>query len=100
MHTEPLQRELADPGALERTDEPSCEAGIALPTVAQLADPGLVPAGISRGASRCRPGGRASLNLFHVCWHNGANRVDPVDVPGHVVRQREPTRRQPTRRKP
>lgn len=25
------------------------------------------------------------LDLFRVHWHNGANRVDPVDVPGHVV---------------
>jgi len=31
------------------------------------------------------------LNLFRVHWHNGVNRVDLVDVPGHVVLPRELT---------
>jgi len=45
VRTEPLERELIDPDALELTHERFHEAGIALPTVAQLADPELVPAG-------------------------------------------------------
>ena len=46
MRTEPLERELADPGALERTDERFHGAGVALQTVAQHADAELVPADI------------------------------------------------------
>ena len=76
MRIEPLEHELADPGALELTDEPSCEAGIALPTVAQPSDPELVPAGISKGACQCRPGRRAS----------------PQPLPRALAQRREPRR--------
>jgi hypothetical protein len=88
VRTEPLERELVDPDALELTHERFHEAGIALPTVAQLADPELVP---PVGACRSRPGRRASPQPLPVHWHNGANRVDLVDVPGHIVLSREPT---------
>ena len=57
MRTDLLERGFVDSGALERTDERFREAGIALPTVAQLADPELVPAGIREthaGVSRVR----------------------------------------------
>ena len=37
------------------------------------------------------PDEAAPLNLFRVHWHNGANRVDTVDVPDHVVLPRELT---------
>ena len=56
MRTEPLERELADPGALERTDERFHGAGVALQTVAQHADAELVPADIREALARRRPG--------------------------------------------
>ena len=91
MRNEPLERELVDPGALEWTDERFREAGIALPTIAQLADPEFVPAGIREALAGVGPDDAHPLNLFRVHSHNGANRVDLVDVPGHVVLPRELT---------
>ena len=41
-----LEHDVVDEAALERTAARFREAGIVLPTFAQLADPGLAPAGI------------------------------------------------------
>ncbi len=91
MRTEPVQREVVDPAAVERTVERFREAEIALPTFAQLAHPELVPAGIREALAGVGPDDAHPLNLFRVNWHNGASRVDLADVPGHVVLPRELT---------
>jgi hypothetical protein len=101
VHTKPLEYEFADPGAFERTDEPSCEAGIALSTVAQVADPELVPAGMSRGACRWQPDdAHPSTSFLSRVLARQREPRDLVDVPGHVVLRRESTGVKQTRRKP
>ena len=91
MHTEPVQREVGDPTTLARTAEHLREAGVALPTFAQLADPELVPAAVRAALAVVGPDDPHPLNHFRVHWHNAANRVDQVDVPEHLVLPRELT---------
>ncbi len=80
-----LERELLDKQALARTVERFREAGVVLPTFAQLADPTLIPGEILAGLTSVGPDDAHPLNLFRVHWHNGATRTDLVEVPDHVV---------------
>ena len=73
MRTEALQRQVGDPATLERTVERLREAGVALPTFAQLADPGADPGARPRARSRdVGPDEPHPLNLFRVHWYNDA----------------------------
>jgi cysteine synthase len=74
-----------DKQVIDRTIEKLREAQIALPTFAQLADPARIPAAIRDALGQVGPDDADPLNLFRVHWHNGANRVDFVDVPDHLV---------------
>jgi cysteine synthase len=76
---------------LERTVERLRDARVALPTFAQLADPGLIPAPIRAELAAIGPDDAHPLNLFRVHWHNAENRTDLVDVPDHLVLPRELT---------
>ena len=75
----------ADVSANERVVERFAEAGIALPTFEQLAEPGKVPRGIRSELESVDPDAAHPLNLFRVHWFNGADRRTTVDVPEHVV---------------
>jgi cysteine synthase len=77
--------------AIERTAARLREARVALPTLAQLADPALIPDSVRRALARVGPDEPSPLNLFRVHWHNGADRTSVVDVPEHVVLPRELT---------
>jgi cysteine synthase len=70
-----------DSAALDRTAARFREAGIVLPTFAQLAEPGRPPAGLSAVG----PDDADPLNLFRVHWFNAADRRGRVDVPEHLV---------------
>jgi len=83
--------EVVDVHALERAADGLREARVALPTFAQLADPGRIPAAIRAELAGIGPDDPHPLNLFRVHWYNGANRVDSVDVPDHLVLPRELT---------
>jgi len=83
--------DVVDVHALERAADRLREARVALPTFAQLADPGRIPAAIRAELAGIGPDDPHPLNLFRVHWYNGANRVDPVDVPDHLVLPRELT---------
>lgn len=61
------------------------EAGIALPTFEQLAEPAKIPQRIRDELERIDPDAPHPLNLFRVHWYNGADRRSTVDVPDHVV---------------
>ncbi len=61
------------------------EAGIALPTFEQLADPATIPPRILDELDRIDPDAPHPLNLFRVHWYNGADRRSVVGVPEHVV---------------
>ena len=80
-----LERELADPGVYERTVGRFKEAGIALPTFAQLADPTLVPEKVRSALAGVGPDDAHPLNLFRVHWYNDASRAGRATVPEHVV---------------
>jgi cysteine synthase len=70
---------------LERAVGRCREAGVALPTFAQLADPALIPGVIRDALEAVGPDEPHPLNLFRVHWHNDARRTGFVDVPEHVV---------------
>ncbi|MCA9708137.1 MAG: pyridoxal-5'-phosphate-dependent protein subunit beta, partial [Myxococcales bacterium] len=61
------------------------EAGIVLPTFAQLADPTTIPASIQAALAGVDPDAADPLNLFRVHWYNDASRRGRVEVPGHLV---------------
>ena len=91
MRSEPVRYDVVDEPTLARTAERLREAHIALPTFAQLASPSLVPPPVHEALAGVGPDDAHPLNLFRVHWHNGADRVGLVDVPGHVVLPRELT---------
>src|SRR3990170_439493 len=69
----------------ERTVGRFAEAGIALPTFEQLADPGKIPQAIRDELATVDPDAAHPLNLFRVHWYNAADRRSTVEVPEHVV---------------
>jgi cysteine synthase A len=81
----------ADVSADERVVARFAEAGIALPTFEQLAEPGKIPQRIRSELEAIDPDAAHPLNLFRVHWFNGADRRSTVDVPEHVVLPRELT---------
>ena len=60
-------------------------AGVALPTIAQLADPASIPLAMRRRLSRIDPDRPDPANLFRVHWNNDATRTGLDDVPGYLV---------------
>src|SRR5437764_711143 len=74
-----------DPAAYERTVGRFKEAGIVLPTFAELADPTRIPARIESALQSVGPDEPNPLNLFRVHWFNGSDRASRVPVPAHVV---------------
>jgi cysteine synthase len=70
---------------LERTVGRFREAGIALPTLGQLADPGTIPERVTGPLAEVDPDDAHPLNLFRVHWYNGADRRGRTLVPEHVV---------------
>ncbi|HSC93309.1 MAG TPA: pyridoxal-phosphate dependent enzyme [Gaiellaceae bacterium] len=77
--------ELVDEQALRHAAGRLAEAGVALPTFAQLAEPGLIPPAVRRRLERVGPDEPHPLNLFRVHWFNADDRTGTVDVPAHVV---------------
>jgi cysteine synthase A len=80
-----LERGLVDAGVYERTVGRFRDAGIALPTFAQLTDPDTIPNEVRRALADVGPDDPHPLNLFRVHWNNGADRRSEVTVPQHVV---------------
>src|SRR5919108_308868 len=65
----------ADVSADERVVERLADAGIALPTFEQLADPGKIPQRIRSLLGSVDPDGAHPLNLFRVHWYNAADHL-------------------------
>jgi len=80
-----LVRDLIDPAAVEHTITRFREAGVVLPTFAQLADPTTMPAAVRDRLPAVDPDAPDPLNLFRTHWFNGPDRRTVVDVPAHVV---------------
>ncbi len=60
------------------------DAGVLLPTFAQLADPSRIPEAVLGRLRSVDPDAPDPANLFRVHWHNDAIRRDPVEVPGYL----------------
>jgi cysteine synthase len=80
-----LERHIADFGVYQNTVGRFREAGILLPTFAQLAAPATIPAPVRRALADVKPDDASPLNLFRVHWYNDTHRTGLVDVPVHVV---------------
>jgi cysteine synthase A len=80
-----LERDLVDRDVYERTVARFRDAGIVLPSLAELADPVKIPDRIREALASVEPDGPHPLNLFRVHWYNDASRSGLVDVPEHLV---------------
>ena len=61
------------------------EAGIVLPTFAELADPARIAPAAKAKLAGVDPDAPHPLNLFRVHWHNSADGASEVGVPEHLV---------------
>jgi cysteine synthase len=86
-----LERELVDAGVRDRAVTRFREAGIVMPTFAQLADPDTIPDGVSARLAGLDPDAPAAANLFRAHWFNDASRSGRASVPQHLVLPRELT---------
>ncbi|HLN68112.1 MAG TPA: pyridoxal-phosphate dependent enzyme [Streptosporangiaceae bacterium] len=80
-----LAHDVIDRGTYRRTVEWFRRAGILLPTFAQLAAPGSIPAGILRQLEAVDPDQANPWNLFRVHWYNDRDRAGQAAGPVHVV---------------
>lgn len=90
MPTLGLETEIVDRTAYAHSVERFREAGIRLPTFAQLADPASIPARERERLADVDPDDLHPANLFRVHWHNAASaraggRTTPIEVPEHLV---------------
>jgi cysteine synthase A len=79
-----LERTIVDGEVYERTLGRFREAGVVLPTLAQLRDPATIPASVRERLAAVDPDGAHPLNLFRVHWFNDAARRGLAPVPEHV----------------
>ncbi|MAE27444.1 MAG: pyridoxal-5'-phosphate-dependent protein subunit beta [Planctomycetes bacterium] len=82
---------ISDQAILDRTVEHFRSRGISLPTLAQLADPSALPAGVIAALKHVEPDESQALNLFRVHWYNSPDRRGLVSVPAHLVLTQEVT---------
>ncbi len=80
-----LERELVDRQVYDRTVRRFGEAGIVLPTFAQLAEPAKIPDRVREALASIDPDAPHPLNLFRVHWCNDGTRRGETDVPEHAV---------------
>ncbi len=80
-----LERTLVDRGVYERAVKRFREAGIVMPTFAELAEPTRISPQVRALVADVEPDEPHPLNLFRVHWYNGADRRSQVSVPEHLV---------------
>ena len=80
-----LEREVVDRGVYESSVARFREAGIVMPTFAQLADPCAMPDEILDDVAKADPDAPDPRNLFRAHWHNDRGESKPVPLPAHVV---------------
>ena len=79
-----LETEIVDRQAYDHSVSRFREAGIVLPTFAQLADPDRIPNRILERLKTVEPDEPHPLNLFRVHWNNAAGRRQQADVPRYL----------------
>ncbi len=77
--------EVVDAAVRDRAVARFREAGVALPTFAELADPSRIAGSVRAALASVGPDDPHPSNLFRVHWYNGSDRRSIVDVPEHVV---------------
>jgi len=80
-----LEHDVIDLGTYRRTVGWFREAGILLPTFAQLAAPDGIPAKIRASLTEVNPDRADPGNLFRVHWYNDRDRAGQAAIPVHVV---------------
>jgi cysteine synthase len=80
-----LERHVIDHETYNRTVGRFRTAGILLPTFAQLAMPGILPARNREALAEVTADAADPRNLFRVHWYNDNARTGQVTVPVHVV---------------
>lgn len=79
-----LERTVVDAAVLGRTVARLGEAGVVLPTIAQLKDPSTVPVIIRDRLATVDPDSPHPLNLFRVHWFNDRERTGLAPLPDSV----------------
>jgi len=85
MGRQGLERAVVDAAVYGRAVQRFRDAGIVMPTFAQLADPLTIPDDIEDRLARVDPDAPDPLNLFRVHWFNDRDRRGRVPVPQHLV---------------
>ncbi|MGZ8612725.1 MAG: pyridoxal-5'-phosphate-dependent protein subunit beta [Actinomycetota bacterium] len=80
-----LVGDLIDPDVYARSISRFGDAGIVLPTFAQLASPEKIPERVRDALAAVAPDEPHPLNLFRVHWYNDRSRWGRTEVPEHVV---------------
>ena len=80
-----LERDIVDEVVRDLAADRCSSLGVRLPTFAQLADPGTIPADITDRLAGLDPDAPDPLNLFRVHWFNDASRSGRAAVPEHLV---------------
>lgn len=76
-----LERELVDRSVYDRALGRFKEAGVGLPTFAELANPAKAPDRVRAALSSVGADDPHPLNLYRVHWYNGPERTELVDAP-------------------
>lgn len=79
-----LEQNIVDNEVYQRTAGRFREAGVVLPTIAQLKDPRTIPGAVRAQLGKVDPDAPHPLNLFRVHWFNDAARKGLGDVPQYV----------------
>lgn len=79
-----LEKAIADKSVYESSIKRFREAGIVLPTFAQLADPASIPDSIGSKLAALDPDTPDPLNLFRVHWYNADDRSSKTDCPAYI----------------
>lgn len=80
-----ISPEVVDERTLSKAHACLREAGVALPTLSQLADPETIPPERLAALAQVDPGQPHPANLWRVHWFNDAAGNAPASVPGHLV---------------
>ena len=80
-----LEHDVIDRGTYRRAVEWFRQAGLLLPTFAQLAAPDSIPAKVRAALTKVNPDRADPGNLFRVHWYNDRDRAGQAAVPVHVV---------------
>jgi cysteine synthase len=75
---------IVDQAVYDRAVRRFRDAGIVLPSFAELAEPERIPQRICQALKDVGPDDAHPLNLFRTHWYNGSDRVSQVAVPVHA----------------